>query len=111
VSDTAAGFIALAECDEAVGRDVNLGVGEEISVGDLAALLMEITGRECPIVSKDERLRPGKSEVERLLSDNSVVRSLTGWAPAVSLREGLARTVAWFSDERNRQGYKLGYTI
>lgn len=111
VTDTVAGFIALAECDEAVGQDVNLGVGEEITVGDLAALLMELTGRRVPILSKDERLRPGMSEVERLLSDNSAVRSLTGWAPTVSLREGLARTVAWFSDEQNRQGYKPGYTI
>lgn len=111
VTDTAAGFIALAECDEAVGRDVNLGVGEEITIGDLATLLMDITGRQVPIVSKDERLRPGKSEVERLLSDNSLVRALTVWKPGVSLREGLSRTAAWFSDERNRQGYKLGYTI
>ncbi|MBN2839416.1 MAG: SDR family oxidoreductase [Coriobacteriia bacterium] len=111
VTDSAAGFIALAECDEAVGRDVNLGVGEEISVGDLAALLMDITGREVPIVSEDERLRPGKSEVERLLSDNTLARQLTGWAPQVSLREGLTRTATWFADDRNRSGYRLGYTI
>lgn len=111
VTDSATGFIALAECDAAVGRDVNLGVGDEITIGDLAALLMEITGRTVPIVSKDERLRPDKSEVERLLSDNSLARELTSWAPAFSLREGLERTVDWFSDDRNRQGYKLGYTI
>ncbi|MDZ4180695.1 MAG: NAD-dependent 4,6-dehydratase LegB [Coriobacteriia bacterium] len=111
VTDSATGFIALAECDNAVGRDVNLGVGEEIAIGDLAAMLMEITGRTVPIVSKDERLRPDKSEVERLLSDNSLARELTGWAPQCSLRDGLQRTVEWFSDERNRQGYKLGYAI
>lgn len=111
VTDSAEGFIALAECDEAVGRDVNLGVGEEISVGDLAALLMDITGRTVPIVTKDERLRPDKSEVERLLSDNTLAQQLTGWAPRFSLREGLERTAAWFADERNRSGYKLGYTI
>jgi len=111
VTDSAAGFIALAECDDAVGRDVNLGVGEEISIGDLATLLMDTVGRTMPIVSKDERLRPDKSEVERLLSDNTLARQLTGWAPQVSLREGLERTAAWFADERNRSGYKLGYTI
>ena len=111
VTDSASGFIALAECDEAVGRDVNLGVGEEISIGDLAAMLMEVTGRQVSIVSKDERLRPDKSEVERLLSDNSLARELTGWAPRFSLREGLERTAEWFSDERNRKAYKLGYTI
>ena len=111
VTDTCSGFIACAEADEAIGRDLNLGVGDEVSIGDLAALIMEIIGREVPIVTDDVRLRPGKSEVERLLSDNTLVRELTGWSPSVSLREGLERTVEWFSDESNRAGYRLGYTV
>lgn len=110
-TDSASGFIALAECDDAVGRDVNLGVGEEISIGDLAELLMEIVGRRVPIVTQDERMRPEKSEVERLLSDNSLALQLSGWAPAVSLRDGLERTVKWFSDPANRAGYRLDYTV
>lgn len=110
-TDSASGFIALAECDQAVGRDINLGVGEEITIGDLAELLMGIVGRSVPIVTEDQRLRPEKSEVERLLSDNSLARTLSGWAPAVSLRDGLERTVEWFSNPDNRAGYRLDYTI
>jgi len=106
VADTAAGFIALAECDAAIGRDVNVGNGREISVGDLAAKLIEITGADARIVTDEVRLRPGKSEVERLLASNELVAELTGWAPQVSLDEGLRRTVEWFSDENNRARYK-----
>ena len=106
VADTAAGFIALAECDAAIGRDVNVGAGREISVGDLAAKLIEITGTEARIVTDEVRLRPGKSEVERLLASNELVRELTGWEPGISLDEGLRMTVEWFSDEANRSRYK-----
>ncbi len=106
VSDTCAAFIALAEADAAIGRDVNVGSGREISVGDLAAKLIEITGSNASIVTDEVRLRPEKSEVERLLASNALVRELTGWEPAVSLDEGLRRTVAWFGDEANRSRYK-----
>jgi NAD dependent epimerase/dehydratase len=106
VADTVAGFIALAECDDAVGRDVNVGSGREISVGDLAAKLIELTGVSATIVTDEERLRPGKSEVERLLASNELVRELTGWVPQVSLSDGLQRTVEWFSEESNRSRYK-----
>ena len=106
VADTAAGFIALAECDAAIGRDVNVGSGREISVGDLAAKLIEITGASARIVTDEVRLRPERSEVERLLASNELVRTLTGWEPAVSLDEGLRRTVGWFGDESNRARYK-----
>ena len=106
VADTVAGFIALAECDAAIGRDVNVGSGREISVGDLAGKLIEITGASATIVTDDARLRPEKSEVERLLASNELVRELTGWEPGVSLDEGLRRTVEWFGDESNRNRYK-----
>lgn len=111
VTDSATGFIALCECDAAVGRDVNLGAGEEITIGALAAVIMDIVGREVPIVADGQRSRPEKSEVERLLSDNTLARELAGWAPQVSLREGLERTVAWFAEADNRAGYKPGYAI
>jgi NAD dependent epimerase/dehydratase len=106
VTDTAAGFIALAECDAAVGRDVNIGTGREISVGDLAGKLIELSGRDAAIVTDEVRLRPGKSEVERLLASNELLHELTGWEPAVSLDEGLRRTIEWFGDESNRARYK-----
>jgi NAD dependent epimerase/dehydratase len=106
VTDTVAGFVALGSSDEAVGREVNMGSGQEISVGDLAMVIADIVGKKIEIVSADERLRPEASEVERLLADTSLMRSLTGWAPAVPLREGLVRAVEWFGDERNSSRYK-----
>lgn len=106
VTDTADGIIALAECDAAIGQEVNLGVGHEISIGDLASKIMSIVNRRVPVQTSDERIRPSLSEVERLLSDNSRVRNLTGWSPRVSLDEGLARTVEWFGDPTNLSRYK-----
>jgi NAD dependent epimerase/dehydratase len=108
VEDTCRGFLALAGCDEAVGREVNLGSGAEISVGDLARTLIEVVGSDSEIVSEDQRKRPEKSEVERLLADTALVRELTGWEPRVTLRQGLERTVEWFREPGNRAGYKHG---
>ncbi len=109
VTDTVAGFIALAGCDAAIGRDVNICTGKEISVGDLAAMLIETLGSSATVVAEDARLRPGKSEVERLLGDNTLMRELTGWEPRVTLREGLERTAAWMRENLDR--YKPGYTV
>jgi NAD dependent epimerase/dehydratase len=106
VTDTAAGFIALASCDDAIGREVNMGNGREISVGDLAALIAEAAGTGIEIVSAEERHRPERSEVERLLAETTLMRSLTGWEPKVALREGLERVVEWFSDPANLSRYK-----
>ncbi len=106
VSDTAAGFIALAEADASVGRVVNVCNGKEISVGDLAHTLIGIVNPDARIVTDDERLRPADSEVERLLGDATLMRELTSWAPEVSLSEGLERTVEWFREPANLAGYK-----
>lgn len=111
ISDTVAGYIALGESDEAVGREVNLGYGEEISIGDLAENLIELTGSGATIAREDERLRPSASEVERLLSDNTLARQLSGWTPEVTLPVGLFETVEWFREPANRAGYRLDYTI
>jgi NAD dependent epimerase/dehydratase len=107
VTDTCAGFVALARCDAAVGRDVNMGSGREISVGDLARKLIALVDPQALLVCDEERLRPARSEVERLLADCTLMGELTGWAPCVSLDEGLARTVAWFSEPANLQRYKV----
>ncbi len=106
VEDTCAGMIALASCDDAVGREVNIGSGREISIGQLAGMLVEMIRPGTTIVSTDERLRPDKSEVERLLADNELIGSLTGWSPKVELKEGLARTISWFRNPENLQRYK-----
>lgn len=106
VSDTVDGFIAAASCDELVGRDVNIANGKEISIGDLAGALIDIMNPAARIVSDEDRLRPEKSEVERLLGSNALARETTGWEPKVALREGLERTVEWFSDPANLSRYK-----
>jgi NAD dependent epimerase/dehydratase len=106
VEDTCAGIIALAECDAAIGREVNIGSGTEISIGALATSLIDLVRPGVEIVSDGERLRPGKSEVERLLADNTLIGALTGWSPEVDLTEGLERTVAWFRDPANLARYK-----
>jgi NAD dependent epimerase/dehydratase len=107
-TDTAAGMIALATCKAAEGQVVNIGSGEEWSIGTTAKMLMEICGCDVPIVCQEERLRPEKSEVNRLLADNTLIKELTDWKPAVPFREGLARTVAWIranSDQFQPQSY------
>ena len=111
IDDTVAGFIALAESDEAVGREVNVGSGREISIADLVSLLVKITGSHARVVQHEERVRPSSSEVDRLLCDNGLITCLTDWRPRVSLEEGLGRTVEWFRNPKYRSGYRLDYVI
>ncbi len=106
VEDTARAFIALAESASSVGEEVNIATQQEVSVADLAEQLMQITGRRARIVTADDRVRPDKSEVERLLGSAAKLQRLTGWKPSVTLNEGLQRTVEWFRDPANRSGYK-----
>ena len=98
VTDTATGFIYVAGCDRALGEVVNLGSGREISIGDLAELLKQVTGVEKPITTDEDRMRPAGSEVHRLLCDSTRALEWTGWAPEVTLEEGLARTAEWVRD-------------
>ncbi len=102
VADTVAGFLRVAEMPGIEGETFNLGSGEEVSIGDLANLIVALTRREVKITLDTERLRPGKSEVQRLLSDNSQARECLGWQPEVSLDDGLARTIDWVRDNLNR---------
>lgn len=95
VLDTADGILRAAESDACLGQEVNLGSGREISIGDLAKRIAALIGPDVRIRQSDERLRPAKSEVERLLSSNAKMRELTGWSPAVGLDEGLHRTIDW----------------
>ncbi|WP_371096939.1 GDP-mannose 4,6-dehydratase [Streptomyces sanglieri] len=98
VTDTARGFLAVAECDRALGAVVNLGSGREISIGDLAQALITASGREASVVVDPARLRPSGSEVERLLSDNSRAREWAGWQPETPLGEGLKSTSKWVAE-------------
>ena len=98
VTDTVAGFLAVAQSDRALGEVVNIGSGREISIGDLVDLLVATSGRKATVVSDSNRLRPAGSEVERLLCDNTRAREWAGWVPQVTLEEGLARTARWVED-------------
>ena len=104
VSDTVEGFLRIALVPAAVGQVINIGSGREISVGQLANMIMKIIGKPGRIIVNSERVRPKKSEVERLLCDRQRARHLLGWEPKVSLEEGLERTVEWF--KHNWQRYK-----
>jgi NAD dependent epimerase/dehydratase len=95
VADTVSGFLHTALCDKAVGQVINVGSGQEISIKDLVKTIMKITGREADIVSEDERLRPSKSEVDRLLCNATRAREWTGWTPQYSLEQGLTETARW----------------
>ena len=98
VKDTVAGFMALGRCAEAIGEEVNIATGTEISVGDLAAELIRQINPAAKIVCDEQRLRPEKSEVNRLLGDNRKMTALTGWAPNYTLAEGLAETIGWLRE-------------
>lgn len=105
-TDTASGMIALAMCPEAEGKVVNIGSGEEWSIAQTAEMLMQIVGRKVNIVCEEDRIRPEKSEVQRLIADNSLMQQLTGWRSAVAFRDGLARTAAWI--EKNLHCFDVG---
>jgi dTDP-glucose 4,6-dehydratase len=96
VTDTVGGFLAAAGYSGVEGKLFNLGTGRAISVGDLARAIMRVIGVDVPVVTKRERVRPDKSEVVELLSDNTKARTELGWSPAMSLEEGLSATVEFF---------------
>jgi NAD dependent epimerase/dehydratase len=98
VSDTVRGFLACASTDAAIGRTLNIGSGREISVGDLARTVAALVGVDVSIECDEQRFRPSKSEVERLLADNRLAGEVTGWKPEVTLEEGLKLTIQWFRD-------------
>lgn len=102
VKDTAAGFIEVGLHEKTTGDVFNLGTGKEISIGDLASKIIELTGKDVKIITDKQRLRPEKSEVERLLSDSQKSRNLTGWEPKYTLDEGLKETIKWIE---NNMGY------
>ncbi len=101
VKDTAAGFMAIADCNEAMGEEINIATEREISIGQLAQELINQINPKARIVCDEERLRPEKSEVERLLGSAGKIKKLTNWCPATTFEEGLAETVAWLRTHQN----------
>ena len=110
VADTVRGFMLGACSPGAIGRVINIGSGREISIGDLAQMLIDLVGREVRIVCDEERLRPQKSEVNRLLCNAALAKELLGWEAKYTLEEGLKKTIEWISE--NRSAYRSNrYTI
>lgn len=108
VRDTCRGFLALARAEGIDGEEINICTGTEISMADTLQLIADLMGANVQWVQDEQRLRPSKSEVFRLLGDNTKIKQLTDWQPAYSLRDGLTETIKWFSDPSNLAKYKSG---
>ncbi|MFD1037067.1 NAD-dependent 4,6-dehydratase LegB [Virgibacillus byunsanensis] len=110
VQDTVNGFIAAMSNDKSIGEVINIGSNFEISIGETAKLIAEVMGVNLEIETDDVRLRPGKSEVERLWANNQKAKQLIDWEPAYGdkkgFKKGLKETVDWFTDKRNLSHYK-----
>ncbi len=109
VKDTARGFMAIADCPAAIGQEINIATGAEYSIGDLANELIAQINPAAKIICEEERLRPEKSEVNRLLGDATKLRGMTDWAPQYTFAEGLAETVSFLRENMDR--YKAGEYI
>jgi dTDP-glucose 4,6-dehydratase len=106
VANTVEGFILAASVPDAVGHTINLGTGQEIRIGDLAYLIARLIDTSITIEADDQRIRPEKSEVERLLANIDKARETLDYQPTIGLEEGLRRTIAWMQQhmERYRPG-------
>lgn len=105
VKDTANGFIAIAESAQTIGQEINIATKREISIGDLAKEIIAQIDPQAKIVCDEERLRPEKSEVNRLLGDNTKIMRLTDWRMQYTFEEGIAETIAWIREHMDQ--YKV----
>lgn len=106
VTDTVEAFIALAECDAAVGEEVNIATGLDHTIGEVASFLISMLNPQATVVSDEQRARPEGSEVHRLQGDNKKIIRLTNWRPTYDLHSGLKATVDWFRLPENLSRYK-----
>ena len=104
VKDTAAGFIAIAESNKTIGEEINIATEQEISIGELAREIIRQINPNAKIVCDEQRLRPEKSEVNRLLGSNSKLKELTDWEQKYSFEEGIKETIQWIRE--NIEVYK-----
>lgn len=107
VTDTAAGFIAIATAPGIEGREINIATGREVTMEETLHTIARLMGADIKWITDPERIRPSKSEVRRLLGDNKLITSLTDWRPRVSLEEGLSKTIDWFVKPENLARYKI----
>ena len=108
VEDTVDGYILIGETPEVIGETINIGSGQEISIGNLASLILELLGRtDISLVHDDDRVRLGSSEVDRLCADNQKAQKLLGWSPQHSLKGGLSLTIEWIKS--NLDEFRAAY--
>jgi NAD dependent epimerase/dehydratase len=108
VQDTCLGFLAIAECEASIGREINIASNYEISMADILNKIKDIMHADVEFITEEQRLRPGNSEVFRLWGDNSLLNALTGFRPQTDIRTGLTYTCEWFSNPENLKKYKPG---
>lgn len=106
VTDTCRGFLAIAGCDETIGREINIATKSEVSIRDLFEMIKGLMKSDAIAVTDNTRLRPESSEVYRLLGDNSLLEELTGFKSEVDLEKGLSETIEWFTQDKNLGRYK-----
>lgn len=104
IKDTVEGFMAIAGCENTIGEEINIATQREISMGELAAEIIDQIKPAARVICDEQRLRPENSEVNRLLGSNEKIRTLTGWTPKYDLKRGLEETIEWF--RYNASGYK-----
>jgi NAD dependent epimerase/dehydratase len=102
VKDTVGGFIQFAECEKTVGQVINLGSGFEVSIEQVVSLVSDCLGKRISVQAEKQRIRPLKSEVERLFSDSSKAKKLFGWQPKTNLKQGIEKTIAWYGKNLSR---------
>lgn len=108
VEDTCRGFLEISQCGNAIGETVNIGSNFEISVKDTLEMIKDIMQSDVKFITDKQRIRPENSEVHRLWCDNSKIKKLTGFEPKFSIREGMEKTVQWFTKPENLAKYKPG---
>ena len=106
VKDTVNGFLKICESISTVGEEINIASSSEITIGDLAQKIISIINPNARVVSDNERIRPEKSEVQRLFGCNKKIKSLTNWSPNYTLDLGLKETIEWFKKDSNLKIYK-----
>lgn len=105
VKDTVSAYIAIAESDRTIGKEINIATGKEISIGDMAKVIIAQLNPKAEIICEEERLRPENSEVNRLLGSNQKLKELTEWKQKYSFEDGIQETIKWF--KQNLDKYKI----
>lgn len=109
VKDIVNGFIEIAKSKKTIGEEINIATQSEISIGDLAHIIINFINSNATIIQDSQRIRPEKSEVNRLFGSNKKIKELTKWRPKYTLKEGLKETINWFSDKENLRLYKAEF--